>query len=72
MSRLVCVLGVCAVMLVTGCASPPMQTAQADDRSARVCDAAHMGVVERMAKENNASLIWVNCPLISRDRVKTS
>lgn len=56
---------------VGGCASlPPMQKAQSE--SLMVCDYAQMARVDRVALAQRTEVIWVNCPLVSRDRVKSS
>ena len=59
-----------AALAISGCASVPMQ--KAENESHFVCDVAQMQAVDRIARAQRTEVVWVNCPLISRDRVKVS
>lgn len=53
-------------ILVSGCASIPVQKAQTD--SLKVCNYAQMARVDRIAQAQRTEVLWVNCPLIDRER----
>jgi hypothetical protein len=68
--KLILALG--GALLVAGCSSLPAQVADNDSRM--VCDKEQMGRVQAksQAQSSRVDVIWLNCPQIRRDQVKTS
>ena len=65
------ILALSGALLVVGCSSLPAQVADNDSRM--VCDKEQMGRIQArsQAQASHVDVIWLNCPQIRRDRVKT-
>ena len=65
------ILALSGALLVAGCSSLPTQVADNDSRM--VCDKEQMGRIQArsQAQASHVDVIWLNCPQIRRDRVKT-
>lgn len=50
---------VLSICFLAGCAAAPLQTTRDEDR----CDYQRMAQLERIAAQERAQLVWVNCPL---------
>ena len=66
------ILALSGALLVVGCSSLPTQVADNDSRM--VCDKEQMGRIQArsQAQASRVEIIWLNCPQIRRDQVKTS
>lgn len=52
----------CGLVLVAGCSSVPMQTAQPATQAQSTCDYALMERIEHARQPVLLSRTWVNCP----------
>jgi starvation-inducible outer membrane lipoprotein len=66
------ILALSGALLVVGCSSLPTQVADNDSRM--VCDKEQMGRIQARSQAQTArvEIIWLNCPQIRRDQVKTA
>ena len=66
------ILALSGALLVAGCSSMPATVADNDSRM--VCDKQQMARIQAksQAQPAHVDVVWVNCPLIRRDQVKTS
>jgi starvation-inducible outer membrane lipoprotein len=66
------ILALSGALLVVGCSSLPTQVADNDSRM--VCDKDQMGRIQARSQAQTArvEIIWLNCPQIRRDQVKTA
>jgi starvation-inducible outer membrane lipoprotein len=65
------ILALSGALLVAGCSSLPTQVA--DNGGRMVCDKEQMGRVQAKSQGQSArvDVIWLNCPQIRKDQVKT-
>ena len=66
------ILALSGALLIAGCSSSPAKIADNDSRM--VCDKDQMGRVQAksQAQSSRVDVIWLNCPQVRRDQVKTS
>jgi len=66
------ILALSGTLLVVGCSSLPSQVA--DNGSRMVCDKEQMGRIQARSQSqaSRVDVIWLNCPQIRRDQVKTA
>jgi starvation-inducible outer membrane lipoprotein len=66
------ILALSGALVVAGCSSLPTQVANNDVRM--VCDKEQMGRVQAksQAQSSHVEVVWLNCPQIRSDKVKTS
>jgi hypothetical protein len=60
MDNCLALAGLLALVTVCGCAPVPLTKADVDGRI--VCNQDAMDQVERLARRNTATVLWVNCP----------
>jgi starvation-inducible outer membrane lipoprotein len=65
------ILALSGGLLVAGCSSMPPTVADNDSRM--VCDKQQMSRTQAksQAQPAHVDVVWVNCPLIRKDQVKT-
>ena len=61
------VLALAVGVIVSGCASAPMQRTAATD-TAMACDYARMQTIDRVAQQRGVYVEWVHCPTLKRER----
>jgi len=66
------ILALSGAVLIAGCSSLPASVADNDSRL--VCDKQQMARTQAksQAQPAHVDVVWVNCPLIRRDQVKTT
>jgi len=60
------ILALTVGVIVSGCASAPMQRAAND--TAMACDYAKMQTIDRVAQQRGVYVEWVHCPTLKRER----
>ena len=66
------ILALSGALLIAGCSSVPTKVADNDYRM--VCDKEQMSRIQAksQAQSSHVDVVWINCPQIRSDRVKTT